>query len=102
MCYADIITIFIIAVECLYLVNKKNGANHSKIQYNTDYLSGFDVIEHRLTSFHWVGLNKVLLKLAWISKSKWKGQLALNILPFIIPVFHYTTQMLIARKQNEK
>jgi SAM-dependent methyltransferase len=59
---------------------------------------GFDIIEQGLTPYHWVGLNNMLLKLARIFESGKLCGLASKLPAFVFPVFHYTTQLLIAKK----
>lgn len=60
--------------------------------------SGFDIIEHCLTPYYWVGLNNMLLKLARIIESKELRRLATRLPAIIFPAVHYTTQLMIARK----
>jgi SAM-dependent methyltransferase len=59
---------------------------------------GFEILEHRITPYYWVGLNNMLLKLARIYESKQIGWLASKLPTLVFPAMHYTTQLLIARK----
>ena len=59
---------------------------------------GFNILEHHLVPFHWVGLNNMILKVARILESNKLGGIASRLPPIIIPVFHYSTQCLIAKK----
>ncbi len=61
--------------------------------------SGFDVLEHRILSCHWVGLNNMMLKIARIVESRRLGQLASKFQSLPIPVFEYCAQLLIAKKR---
>lgn len=61
--------------------------------------SGFDILEHGLTPYYWVGLNNMLLKLARTFESQRLGSLAAKLPTLIFPIAHYTTQILIARKR---
>ena len=61
--------------------------------------AGFEVVEHRLSTFSWIGLNNGFLKLARIFKSVMIANLASKLPPLTIPVPHFTSQFLIARKK---
>lgn len=59
---------------------------------------GFNVLDHGLVPFHWVGLNNIVLKLSRILESQRLGQLAAALPALVVPVFHCSSQLLIARK----
>lgn len=58
----------------------------------------FTLLEHSIIPFDWVGLNNMMLKLARMFESKQLGLLASKLPTIIVPVFHYSYQILIARK----
>jgi SAM-dependent methyltransferase len=59
---------------------------------------GFNILEHNLIPYHWVGLNNLLLKVARVFQSRKLGSLA-SLLPSIaIPVLHFSAQLIIAQK----
>lgn len=59
----------------------------------------FELLEHSIIPFHWVGLNNMLLKLARILEVRWLGLFASKLPALSLPVFHYTTQLMIAKKR---
>ena len=60
---------------------------------------GFEILGHSLIPFHWVGLNNMLLKIARIFESQRLGSLATKSPTLVLPVVHYATQIIIARKR---
>lgn len=60
---------------------------------------GFTLLEHSTIPYDWVGLNNMLLKLARILESKRLGWLASKLPALVVPVFHFSTQFLIAMKR---
>jgi SAM-dependent methyltransferase len=60
--------------------------------------SGFEILEHRITPYYWVGLNNMCLKIARVLDSRWLAQLASKMPVLVLPVFHFSTQLLIAQK----
>ncbi len=60
--------------------------------------SGFNLLEHRLMPYNWVGLDNMLLKLARIIESRRLGRFASKLPALALPIFHYSTQILIAEK----
>lgn len=63
------------------------------------FQEGFELLEHSVIPFHWVGLNNMLLKLARILEAQWLGQLASKLPALSLPVFHYSTQFIIVKKR---
>jgi SAM-dependent methyltransferase len=61
--------------------------------------SGFQILEHRLIPYYWVGLNNMVLKLARIVESMFLGWIASKLPAFPLPVFEYCAQFLIAKKR---
>lgn len=59
---------------------------------------GFNVLDHSLIPFHWVGLNNIFLKLSRMLESQRLGRFASALPALVVPVFHYSAQLLIARK----
>lgn len=64
--------------------------------------TGLEIIDQRLFSYHWVGLNNGLLKLARVLGSERLGRFSLKIPPLMLPIPHGTTQFLIARRVCQK
>lgn len=60
--------------------------------------AGFEILEHRLFPFHWVGINNGMMKIARVLRKKWLGRIAARLPSAMIPIPHYTTQVLIAKK----
>lgn len=60
---------------------------------------GFDILDHSLTSHYWVGLNNMFLKLARILESRQLGYFASKCPVLAVPVFHFSTQLMIAKKR---
>ena len=60
---------------------------------------GFNILEHSLIPYHWVGFNNMLLKVARIFESKRLGWFASKLPALVVPIFHFSTQFLIAEKR---
>ncbi|GBD96145.1 ubiquinone biosynthesis O-methyltransferase [bacterium BMS3Abin06] len=60
---------------------------------------GFALLEHSIIPFDRVGLNNMFLKLARMFESERLGRLASKLPALVVPVPHYSTQLLIARKR---
>ena len=60
---------------------------------------GFNILEHSLIPYHWVGFNNMLLKVARIFESKRLGWFASKLPTLVVPIFHFSTQFLIAEKR---
>ena len=60
---------------------------------------GFNILEHSLIPYHWVGLNNMLLKAARIFESERLGRFASKSPALVLPIFHFSTQLLIAGKR---
>jgi SAM-dependent methyltransferase len=59
---------------------------------------GLEVVVHRLFPYHWVGLDNGLLKVARIFNWPWMGKVARKASSYAVPIPHYSTQFLIARR----
>lgn len=59
---------------------------------------GFNVLEHSIIPFHWVGINNMLLKVARILESKHLARFASKLPVITVPIFHFSTQFIIAEK----
>lgn len=62
--------------------------------------NNFEILEQRIVAFNWVGLNNLLLKIARVVESRTLGVIAGKIPALVLPVPHFTTQLVIARKNN--
>lgn len=62
--------------------------------------NGMRVLTHKIFPYHWVNFDNFLLKIARVFNNRFIAKISERIFSFSFPVFHFTTQFLVAKKNN--